>query len=149
MAGSSPREREVGSLWCSAYPRLVGVTSPDSCPHPFVNPFTRHSSLSSFLPSFLPSFLISNPSHRCSSLSLFLFIHIFTFGTHASLIYIYTPATGDRDVSSYENRWKSILWQERSVLINFWKIKRIFLRIIIDLIVKKKWWLVKNVVCKK
>lgn len=58
MAGSSPREREVGSLWCSAYPRLVGVASPRLLPppcNPSLNPFTRHASLSSFLPSFFLS----------------------------------------------------------------------------------------------
>lgn len=106
MAGSSPREREVGSLWCSAYPRLVGVTSPVSCPHPFVNPFTRHSNLS----SFLPSFLISNPFHRCSPLRI-SFIDIFALPTHASrCIYIYTPATGDHwrwEVLSFPPRNRS------------------------------------------
>lgn len=137
MAGSSPREREVGSLWCSAYPRLVGVTSPVSCPHPFVNPFTRHSNLS----SFLPSFLISNPFHRCSSLRI-SFIDIFALPTHASrCIYIYTPATGDRDekFSPFHLRIDLVTREEQLQFHQFLEDqKKLFTILLIRLIVKKK-----------
>ena len=105
MAGSSPREREVGSLWCSAYPRLVGVTSPDSCPHPFVNPFTRHSSLSSFLPSFLPSLsrilLIVVPLSFSSSTFLHLerTPRLFTFILQLPEIVMFLPTKIDENRS--------------------------------------------------
>lgn len=145
MAGSSPREREVGSLWCSAYPRLVGVTSPVSCPHPFVNPFTRHSNLSSFLPSL--------------SRILFIVVPLFAFPSSTFLHFQRTP----RDVftfilrlleiamrSSLLSTYESILWQEKSscICVNFWRIKRNFLRYCwFDWLLKRKDW--SGIVCKK
>ena len=148
MAGSSPREREVGSLWCSAYPRLVGVASPRLLPppcNPSLNPFTRHASLSSFLPSFLLSLTLCSrprppplpPLRPCLSpfpprLSSYIsFIDVFTPPTHASrCTYALCSATWDRNRDTSDKKsWNSSFFELRPT----WRIDVLF-----------HWWMFDN-----
>lgn len=144
MAGSSPREREVGSLWCSAYPRLVGVASlrllPPPC-NPSLNPFTRHASLSSFLPSFFLSlsvpvllllFAALHPSPFPPRLSSYIsFIDVFTPPTHASrCTYALCSATWDRNRDTPDKKsWNSSFFELRPT----WRIDVLF-----------HWWMFDN-----